>query len=268
MEGVFKMTIFKDCRDPLVKKFFREEGYVLIDLQLPEHKIETLAGEMKEEAKAPIRTNPKIFHYNESPRIIEFWKRSRVAADLSLNEIVLDLLRILFQREPIPFSTLNFIRSTEQPMHSDAIHFGTFPPGYLAGAWVALEDIHPSSGPLAVVPKSHKWPEISLRHLGITELPKSPDHLKEIYTRYESFVSEQIRDSGLATLTFSIPRGHCVLWDSNLLHGAVRASDFSRTRLSQVTHYHFEGVEAYSPLYSDPVCGKVARRDFLTSRVF
>ena len=47
-----------------------------------------------------------------------------------------------------------FYWGSEQPFHSDYIHFGSMPHKYLVGAWVALEDTHKNNGPLTVVPGS------------------------------------------------------------------------------------------------------------------
>ena len=75
----------------------------------------------------------------------------------------------------------NFIYSTEQPLHSDYIHFGSVPELFLTGVWIALEDIHPDSGPLTITPKSHNLEIVDLDTLGL-DVPKSNKQLKENYT--------------------------------------------------------------------------------------
>ena len=61
----------------------------------------------------------------------------------------------MYESKPIAVSTINFKR-TEQPLHSDYMHFASKPDLYLAGCWIALEDINEKNGPLIVVPQSHK----------------------------------------------------------------------------------------------------------------
>ena len=106
--------------------------------------------------KGEFKTNSKIYSYNESPRIVESWKVIDSCKRLSLSPIVIKWLELLTSLSPRAFSTINFLHSTQQPLHSDYVHFGTIPEGRLAGSWIALEDINPSSGPLQIVPKSHK----------------------------------------------------------------------------------------------------------------
>ena len=62
---------------------------------------------------------------------------------LSLSQIVINTLESLYDASPKAFSTINFLHSTQQPLHSDYVHFGTLPEGRLAGSWIALEDINP-----------------------------------------------------------------------------------------------------------------------------
>ena len=82
------------------------------------------------------KKNPDYYHYNKSPRIREAWKKIKSIAKISNHFIVIDFLSLIFQKKPLPFSTINFIKSTEQPLHSDYIHFGSIPERYLAASWV------------------------------------------------------------------------------------------------------------------------------------
>jgi ectoine hydroxylase-related dioxygenase (phytanoyl-CoA dioxygenase family) len=178
----------------------------------------------------------------------------------------MSLAEKIYRRRPIPFSTINFIRSTEQPLHSDAIHFGSMPSGLLCGAWIALEDISKKAGPLIAVPGSHKFPEVTLDLLGL-EIPRSPAQLKKNYSYYEEHVKELVVSSELGNVVFDIPAGCCVFWDSNLLHGAIKQEDLNLTRYSQVTHYHFEGAQYYNPLYTSLSKNQIAYRDVFASEI-
>ena len=39
-----------------------------------------------------------------------------------------------------------------------------------------------------------------------------------------------------------IPRGHCLIWAANLVHGGPPADTQKKPRFSQVTHYFFRGA--------------------------
>ena len=87
-------------------------------------------------------------------------------------DTITNFLKEAYKSEPIPFSTINFVKGTEQPLHSDEFHFGSIPHRYLSGCWIALEDIDSDSGPLSIAVKSHKLPIFSFEMLNIN-VPKS-----------------------------------------------------------------------------------------------
>ena len=126
------------------------------------------------------KTNPKSFHYNKSPRIVESWKKISEVRNIAYDKELLRILKILKKnKKPIPFSTINFLKGTEQPMHSDYIHFATLPENYLVGVWIALEDINKDAGPLAIVNASHKFPVLTNEKLNLN-IPSSEKELKKI----------------------------------------------------------------------------------------
>jgi hypothetical protein len=60
-----------------------------------------------------------------------------------------------------------------------------------------------------------------------------------------------VEREGLRAEYGTMPRGHALIWSSNLLHGGAPQRDRERTRNSQVTHYFFEGCEYYTPMLSE-----------------
>ena len=65
---------------------------------------------------------------------------------------LLHWIRILMEREPKLLQTIASHKGSQQAPHSDSIHMTTYPLGYLTAAWIAMEDIHPDSGPLVYYP--------------------------------------------------------------------------------------------------------------------
>ena len=103
-----------------------EKGYCIIDLNISERFINKTNADIEKFIKeGNFKTNPKIYQYNKFPRIVEAWKFSKNVAKLANNFILKKNLRYLFNSKPLPFSTINFIGGTEQPFHSDYIHFGS-----------------------------------------------------------------------------------------------------------------------------------------------
>lgn len=238
------------------------DGYCIIDLEV-ETKIIDEANKDIDNAisKNTYKKNSDAYHYNENPRIVEGWKFSNSIKELAKNKKLLSLLEYCYQSKPIPFSTINFIKGTEQPLHSDEFHFGSLPHGYLTGVWIALEDIHEDSGPLSIAKKSHKLPLFSFEKIGLS-IPKSEKEFKKFYTIYEEWVKEMIKINNLEIITPALKKGQCLVWSSNLLHGAYEIKNEELTRKSLVVHYHYEKCEKiFFPSHSNIEKGKLIERN-------
>ena len=199
-----------------------EDGYAIIDLKLSKDIILSANNDIDKSIKEKyFKKNSPAFHYNENPRIVEAWKSSSAIKSIATNKTIIDILRYCYQSEPIPMSTINFLKGTEQPLHSDEFHYGSIPHRYLTGCWIALEDIHPDSGPLVIAKKSHKLPIFSLEQINV-KIPKTEKEFKLTYTIYEEWVKEIIESNGLEIVTPRLNAGECLIWLSNTLHGAYK----------------------------------------------
>lgn len=228
---------------------YAERGYVVIDLEL----------EGFDQLAARVLANLAPHYPDQDRRVMEGWYFEDAVRQIAVSERVLEHLRLFYQREPIPFQTLNFDAGTEQPAHSDTLHFHCAPRRYMAGAWVALEDIDPRSGPLVVYPGSHKLPDFDMHDFGLSSSPKD-------YARYESYVREILEARGFKPEIVCPRKGQAILWAANLFHGGSARLDPRLTRHSQVTHYYFEDCLYYFPMSSDPFARRLCMREVIDLR--
>lgn len=222
-----------------ISAIFDRDGFVIVDLEIPDFNAvsNSIIAEL-----AP--------RYGTTSRIENAWRCSKSVRDLAVLPFALDTLRELFGRAAFPFQTLNFNRGTEQATHSDTIHFASKPSGFMAGVWIALEDIDHGNGPLRLYPGSHRLPELTLSDFGVQSLVgRDPHHLYR--TVYEPGIAAIVQQRGLEAVEPTIGRGQALIWAPNLLHGGAPIRDASRTRHSQVTHYYFDGCSYHTPLSSD-----------------
>lgn len=233
-----------------------EKGYSIIDLKLSDTFINSINQDISNALNnGEIKKNPKIFQYNKFPRIVEAWKYSRNVAKLANNKKLKKILEFLYKSKALPFSTINFIAGTEQPFHSDYIHFGSIPHKYLVGAWVALEKTNKFNGPLRVVPASHKFPLIDYQDLN-RKKPSSILELEKNYRVYEKYIKNLIKVKKLKFKELYLKKGQAILWAANLLHGGSKVKNKKLTRKSQVIHFHFKNSDTYyNPGFSEPKKG-------------
>ncbi|WP_293122680.1 phytanoyl-CoA dioxygenase family protein [Okeania sp. SIO1I7] len=266
-EEIFsQLTLDKETKK-LVKQF-AEQGYIIIDDLGIENIAETTDRIVKD--LTPIYGDKGkvesawIYH----DRIQDAWTFNQDVKEIATSPKILNLLKILYQREPIPFQTLNFKFGTQQSTHSDSIHFSSMPARFMCGVWIALEDIDANNGPLHYYPGSHKLPMFDLNDLGITGSYQNKPY--DVYPIYEEFLQSLIEHNGLKKVELYVKKGQALIWAANLLHGGSLVLDKNRTRYSQVTHYYFSDCMYYIPLLSDPFLHRIHLkevRNIMTEKV-
>lgn len=227
---------------------YADDGFLIIDIDLDD--FEVISKRIID------NLSPKF----KDVRIQDAWCDNEDVKKLAVNSKILELLKILYQREPIPFQTLNFCKGTEQATHSDTIHFHTFPARFMCGVWVALEDIDADNGPLHYYPGSHKLPIFDLHDIGLSG---SSQTNYEYYPIYEKFIQSTVENLQLKKVDVNLRKGQAVIWSANLLHGGSPILDRNRSRHSQVTHYFFSDCIYYTPMLSDTFINKIYFREIM-----
>lgn len=246
-------------KDKAFVRGFAENGYAIFDPGLEESLIDELNRSMAPHFE-------KITE--EDKRIQDAWTYNENVRKIAISDTILDKLRLLYQREPLPFQTLNFPVGTQQKTHSDMVHFNSIPQRFMCGVWVALEDITPDNGPLHYYPQSHKLPFYDMIDLGV----KASDNLETkkaimaYAVDYVNFIQEMIQALGLSKQILTLKKGQAMIWSANLLHGGEIIHKQGSSRHSQVTHYYFEDCLYYTPRLSDIAINKIYLRDLIDIR--
>lgn len=192
--------------------------------------------------------------YGQHPRVQDAWQQSDAVRSIAQHPQIAKVLRLLYGRDPFPFQTLNFSVGTEQKTHSDTVHFDSLPRGFMAGVWVALEDIDADNGPVKFYPGSHRLHHFDMSDFGARDSrrKRGVDPYKE---SYEAGIEKLVEDLHLEPVFAHLRRGQALIWAANLLHGGELIRDRTRTRHSQVTHYYFSDCTYLTPMGSDLLSG-------------
>lgn len=181
-------------------------------------------------------------------RLQDGWRFCSAISSLAGHPLVLQLLETLYGRSPFCFQTLNFPVGSQQHFHSDALHFHSYPFGFMCGVWIALEDIQAGSGPLVYYPGSHRLPYCSAESEGFSpEQVAAEPHPQRLF---EPFWRQQVKQGGFAAESFLPRQGQALIWHANLLHGGLPVQQRQLTRWSQVSHYYFHGCLYTTPMHS------------------
>ena len=230
-------------------RFYSEYGYVIIDPQIDDALINRAIDQVKPD-----------FATHNTNRLQDSWKDHDAVKKIATAPRVLEILQILYGRRPIPFQTLNFSTGSQQRTHSDSIHFNSVPERYLAGVWVALEDVHDGNGPLHYYPASHRLPFYDLSILGIkgSTSESIEDMLANYYARYEDFIEQLVVQKHLEKKVLNLKKGQALIWSANLLHGGEKITVPGSTRYTQVNHFYFENCAYYRPMKTDMALERIS----------
>lgn len=181
-------------------------------------------------------------------RFLNPHKRCGAFCEILKHPGLLGAIRLLMEREPKVLQTIASHKGSEQPEHSDSIHMTTYPLGYLSAAWIAFEDIHPSSGPLVYYPGSHRLPYVFSKDVDISETDYQREGYQSYQAKYEPYIQKLIADHGLQPHYFHARKGDVLIWHANLLHGGSRRAALHHSRRAVVTHFFVKGAFVYHDL--------------------
>ena len=225
---------------------YYENGFIVLSNIFTNELIDQIKSEMNDKG---FNENFPIQTFRNNIRIQDLWQYSDSVKELACHPKIMDTLKMLYEREPVPFQTLNFKVGTQQKAHSDTLHFSSLPARYMCGVWVALEDITEDNGPLFYYPGSHRNPEYNFSDFKNT----TEDTSYENYPEYETFMENLMEKSSYKKKKFLAKKGDALIWSSNIIHGGSPVEDPQSTRYSQVTHYYFENCIYYTPMLSNMV---------------
>ena len=131
-------------------------------------------------------------------------------------------------------------RSTQRNWHQDGYLNPDTNRDFYMAIWIALDDIHPDSGPFQFVRGSHKFPVITnekiLSALGDNAIadPSWPKRSEEILT---PLFEQLIIDAELQVEDFIAKKGDVLLWHSRLMHRGSVPVDPELERRSCIAHF-------------------------------
>lgn len=143
-----------------------------------------------------------------------------------------DIASAIFDQPAVPQFSLTFGKGSRQPMHQDTYVFHVWPMQFICGIWIACEDIHPDSGPLAYYPGSHRsplydgfsnYPQTQCRTASEPEIQAYGRYLDREMARYPR-------------REFIARKGDALFWHGMLIHGGSPVVDDSLSRRSMVIH--------------------------------
>lgn len=130
--------------------------------------------------------------------------------------------------------------STERNFHQDSYLNPPFLWSNYLAVWMALEDVHPDSGPFQYVPGSHRWETLRREKLFsyLTPDQQGSAHWPTFTQDEVARVCEEEIEKRKAKIVDFVPqRGDVLIWHSNLMHRGSEPKDKSLLRQALICHY-------------------------------
>lgn len=160
--------------------------------------------------------------------------------DIALYQPLMTMMKHLIGAEMGLHLNLTGWKSTQRNWHSDGYLNPPCVKNWYIAAWIALDDVHPDSGPFEYVPGSHAWARTSRDRLfeylppDMKSRPSWPSESEEAVS--QAFESEIVR-RGVAPKYFLPKRGDVLLWHAALAHRGTVPKDHNLFRRSLICHY-------------------------------
>ena len=231
-------------------RFFRENGYVCLPGAIPHALIDNVLRDVERAWDArpshlmvqssslgsptALRQVEQTDGFRRSSfRYLDFHNWSEAGAEIMMHPRVIEFVRAYLGVTPVAMQTLLFENGTQQRAHQDFAYVHSLNPAALAGAWVALEDVHPDAGPLFYYAGSHRQVRKHVFENGTILAEGDGPHIRA----FEEYLQAECERLGLERVRLIARKGDVLIWHSALVHGGTARANPSLTRKSMVSHY-------------------------------
>jgi ectoine hydroxylase-related dioxygenase (phytanoyl-CoA dioxygenase family) len=208
---------------------WNEEGVVLLPNLLPDRLIDDYE-------RCWLRHNSK--RSGGWPDCTPYRRHRELMAIATHRTLAKELQNLLGEPAGVHLNLTGWV-STERDWHQDRYLNPSFVGDYYAAVWVALDNIHPDSGPFQYVPGSHRWPQVTNEKILAALRPEERDenwpwHSERLLTPlFERYIQER----GVLPVSHLPKRGDVLIWHGRLLHRGSRARVQQMERRALIMHY-------------------------------
>ena len=209
---------------------WQKDGYIIINDLIPKHIIDAY--------KSCWEVN-NIGRLNGWPDCTPYMRHKEVM-DLACYKPLAEKLKELLGEDMGVHLNLTGWVSTKRNWHQDDYLNPDFVNCHYAAVWIALDHIHPDSGPFQFVPGSHKWP-LTRQQLLFNHIPAALHNDPNWPNATEDAVSkafeDEINSRGAQVKQFIAAPGDVLIWHSRLTHRGSQPKDPTLLRKSFISHY-------------------------------
>ena len=212
---------------PEIQRLWAQNGVVVLENLLPHDVIDKYVE---------LRLSYKNVHgFHDCP-----YMNYKEIRDLSMHPDVSRVLECLIGEPMGLHLNLTGFVSTERDLHQDTYLNQEGVNGWYAATWIALNDIHPDSGPFTFYPGTHRWPPLRRSKILANLTPEeaaSPNWPKYSERFVTQAIEQKLKETNTPEMTFTAKKGDVLFWHSQLVHKGSKPKDRSLERRALISHY-------------------------------
>lgn len=226
-------------REGAYSQYF-ENGFQIFEKLIPNDLIDIYIEKFERDCNTPdlgwtLKSDSNSGSYNT---YCQAYKEVKELRDILLHDNLWSKLKDILESDPLLHLSLNGWKSTTRNWHQDSYLNPPFVLHNYIAVWIALEDIHPDSGPFQYCPKSNLGRVLTkdkvLKECNVQENPYWPWQTQDAV----SLACEQeIIDRGYEIQTFLPKKGDVLFWHPFLIHRGSEPKDSSLLRRTIIAHY-------------------------------
>ncbi|MDM5335697.1 phytanoyl-CoA dioxygenase family protein [Fictibacillus enclensis] len=221
------------------KKFFEQEGYLVLPKVFPDEQIKPVIDEY-ERIRIHLLKNNEILQHEKKPlfslypRLRDYHKKNKKIADTVFQNFLFDVMAELIGEEPLLISTSYYFKSPDTPglpLHQDNYAFGVSP-GTTYAAWISLDSSDNENGGLTFIKGSQK--------MRLIQPKTNTENVKEYFSDEGQKVDV---DDPERIVHVQTEPGDIVIFNGRIIHGSTQNQSRYCYRRSLIAHFTGASVE-------------------------
>lgn len=200
--------------------FYDQNGYIVLKSAIPNDLIDSYEKKWLEHHSK----DGKITNLDGWQKSSSYLKNQQIL-DILCHENIFNFLNLIYPSLALHLSFTSWT-STKKSWHQDFVDPDKDKANNYVGVWVALDKIHPNSGPFQFIPGSHKW-----------EIDFNLIYSEQNLDKPSSFFAKEIQKRQAPAYQFTGDKGDVLIWHGHLVHAGGIPADNSLLRKSLIGHY-------------------------------
>lgn len=220
------------------RPFYFANGYEVFEKLIPDILIDSYCEKFEKDCKTPAIGWTNNGDPGNKNTYCQAYIEIAELRNLLLCDPLVSILKEVLEDHPLLHLSLNGWKSTTRNWHQDSYLNPPYVLDSYVAVWIALEDIHPDSGPFQYCPGSHLGRVLTKdRVLSECNVPDNAYWPWETQDRVSVACENEIKEKGYSVETFLPKKGDVLIWHPYLIHRGSEPKNPDLLRKTAIAHF-------------------------------